>query len=509
MKNFYITTPIYYVNDIPHIGHAYTTLACDVTSRFMKLYDYNVKFITGTDEHGQKVEKSAKDKGVSTQEFTDKVSTKFKDLCKIMNYNYDDFIRTTEERHKLSAQELWKILKEKGDIYLDKYAGWYSIRDEAFYAEDEIKDGLSPTGSKVEWVEESSYFFKLSNYQDKLLEFFKNNPNFLAPDMRKNEVISFVESGLRDLSISRTTFNWGIPVPNDEKHIMYVWMDALSNYLTVLGFPNKSSKDYNDFWVNADELSSVHIVGKDILRFHAIYWPAFLMAAKLPLPKRIFAHGWWTNEGQKISKSLGNTIDPIQLVDKFGLDNVRYFLLRNMIFGNDGDFSESVLKSIINSDLVNNIGNFIQRVLSFIYNHAAAKIPQPSDLTNNDKEILKNIYEAGDQIFTLLKKQEFYQIINKIVSIGDKANKYIDENAPWKLRKTDITRMNTILYVSSEVIRVIAILLQPLVPDSSEKILEILNIDENKRNIMHSSSEEFNLANITIKEPYPIFKKIE
>ncbi len=567
MNNFYITTPIYYVNDAPHIGHAYTSLSCDVIARFMRLNNCNVKFITGTDEHGQKVEKSAQKINIPTQEFVDQVSNKFKDLCTTMNFEYNDFIRTTEERHKLSAQSLWKILEEKGEIYLDKYSGWYSIRDEAFYAADEINDGLSPTGSSVEWVEEDSYFFRLSKWQDKLIELYNNNPDFIAPEIRKNEVMSFVESGLKDLSISRTSFNWGVKIPNNEKHVMYVWIDALSNYLTALDFPHQDSEDYINFWSKGHKHSinnatypsnnAVHIVGKDILRFHAIYWPALLMAAGLPVPKRIFAHGWWTNAGEKISKSLGNTIDPIKIVDEFGLDNVRYFLLRNMVFGNDGNFTKSALQRIVNTELVNNIGNLLQRTLAFIYKNCNGVIPMPEhSLTDSEsqnyrlddvynklskesrtlishidfsKHIISsndiNIYIIGtadeiiyrdymlNQNFISFEEnkdgeQIFSGALGYIIQRSKNMNKYIDSNAPWQLRKSDLKKMNEVLYVICEHLRIIGIMLQPFVPDSANKILNLLNIKEEERHIEHTT-DKYNLGGNEILEPFPIFKKIE
>ena len=338
---YYVTTPIYYVNDKPHIGHAYTSIACDVLARFLRIDGAEVKFLSGTDEHGQKVEKSAAEKNVSPQELADENSEHFRELLKHLNISNDDFIRTTEERHKQGAQAFWKEIQKNGHIYLDKYSGWYSVRDEAYYQESELIDGKAPTGADVEWVEEPSYFFKLSAFEDKLLDLYEANPAFIAPESRRNEVISFVKSGLKDLSISRTTFKWGVPVPGDEDHVMYVWLDALTNYITALGYPFKT-----DFWP-----ANLHMVGKDILRFHAVYWPAFLMAAGVELPQRIFAHGWWTNEGQKISKSLGNVIDPFEIANEFGVDQIRYFLMREIPFGKDGDFSREKLITRINSDL--------------------------------------------------------------------------------------------------------------------------------------------------------------
>ena len=357
----YLTTPIYYVNDKPHIGHGYTSIATDVMARFKRLEGVKVKFLTGTDEHGQKIQQSAQKAGMTPKAFTDQVSQTFRDMSHKLNLSNDDFIRTTEDRHYKAVHHLWDDLMEKGYIYLDSYSGWYAIRDEAFYQETELVDGKAPTGAEVEWVSEPSYFFKLSSFQERLLEYYKNNPDFIMPASRKNEVVKFVEGGLKDLSVSRTSFSWGIPVTKDPSHVMYVWFDALTNYLSALGYPN-NQENLQTLWPTC-----THVVGKDILRFHTVYWPAFLMAADLPLPKRIVAHGWWTNEGQKISKSLGNTIDPLQLVQDYGLDTVRYFLLREMSFGQDGDFSKSALISRNNSDLANAYGNLVQRIFSFIY----------------------------------------------------------------------------------------------------------------------------------------------
>ena len=390
MKKFYITTPIYYVNDVPHIGHAYTSIACDVLARFKELDGNNVFFLTGTDEHGQKVEIAAKNKGIKPLEFVNQVSKNFQKLSNLLNLSNNDFIRTTENRHITSCQKLWSDLENSGNIYLDKYSGWYSVRDEAFFSENELLNGKAPTGADVEWVEEPSYFFRLSNWQDELLSFYEENKDFILPSTRRNEVISFVKSGLKDLSISRTSFNWGVPVPNNEKHIMYVWLDALTNYITASGYSSDANK-FETFWP-----ADLHVVGKDILRFHAVYWPAFLMAAKLPLPKRVFAHGWWTNEGEKISKSIGNVIDPVKLIEDFGLDQVRYFLIREVPFGNDGDFSKKNLIQRINSDLANSLGNLFQRVISFSVKNCDEKVPDHENkFTAKDQDLIDSINLTG------------------------------------------------------------------------------------------------------------------
>lgn len=480
-KPYYITTPIYYVNDSPHIGHAYTTLACDVLARFKRLDGFDVKFLTGTDEHGQKVEKSAQAKGVAPQAFTDEVSQRFRDLAKAMNFTNDDFIRTTEERHKRSCQALWTKLLEKGDIYLDAYKGWYAVRDEAFYGEGELKDGpngekIAPTGAPVEWVEEPSYFFRLSAWQDRLLAFYEANPDFIAPESRRNEVLSFVRGGLMDLSVSRTTFAWGVPVPGDDKHVMYVWLDALTNYLTAVGYPDTQAADYQKFWP-----ADLHMVGKDILRFHAVYWPAFLMAADLAPPKRVFAHGWWTNEGQKISKSVGNVIDPYGLVTDYGLDQTRYFLLREVPFGNDGDFSHRAIVNRMNSELANDFGNLSQRVLSMIGKNCEGRVPAPGPLTDDDQTLLGAAHGLLEKVRGYMDRQTFHEALEAVWVVIRSANGYVDHQAPWALRKTDLDRMNTVLWVLAETIRHVTVLMQPVVPDSAAKILDQLSIPESQR----------------------------
>ncbi len=468
--NYYITTPIYYVNDAPHIGHAYTSLACDVAARFMRMDKKQVKFLTGTDEHGQKVEKAAAAMDVETKEFVDANSAKFRSLAAVMNFSNDDFLRTTEERHIKAAQGLWITLRENGWIYEGKYAGWYSVRDEAFFAADELVEGKAPTGAPVEWVEEPSYFFKLSAWGDKLLELYKNNPNFIYPESRRNEVISFVKGGLHDLSISRTTFKWGIKVPDCPGHVMYVWMDALTNYITTLGYP-ADTKDMRDFWPQA-----IHVVGKDILRFHAVYWPAFLMAAGLEPPKRVIAHGWWTNEGQKISKSLGNVIDPIDLVQNFGLDQTRYFLLREVPFGSDGNYAQEAMINRINAELANNFGNLAQRTLAFIAKNCGGVVPEPSVMTDADVRLLQNAAELLEVIRLKITDFKFSEILEAVINLSNQANAYIDTEAPWSLRKTDPTRMNTVLYVLLEAIRHIYLYLLPFMPQSAAKTLAMLGV---------------------------------
>ncbi|WP_168464485.1 methionine--tRNA ligase [Wolbachia endosymbiont of Ctenocephalides felis wCfeT] len=505
--NLYITTPIYYVNDKPHIGHAYTSLLCDVTARFMKLAGKSVKFTTGTDEHGQKIEKAAKAKGIQPKEFTDRVSTSFRELAKFMNFQYDDFIRTTEERHEKAVTALWNRLEERGQIYLDSYSGWYVVRDEAFYQESELIDGKAPTGAEVEWVKEESYFFRLSNWQDKLLELYTNQPNFVFPESRKNEVISFVKSGLTDLSISRTSFSWGIKVPGNDKHVIYVWIDALTNYVTSIGFPNAEDKEYKQFWINNDSFN-VHVIGKDILRFHAVYWPAILLAADLPLPKQVAVHGWWLNEGEKISKSFGNAIDPIGLATEFGVDQLRYFLLREASFGQDGNFSKKNMVSCINSELANNIGNLVQRTVSFLHKQCSGVVPIVDKNLLKNEESLPDCNAIIDQVMNHLTKYEFNYIILLIINISSEANAYIDKSAPWTLSKTDKERMNLVIYKLLEYIRIIGILLQPIVPKSAEMILNQLQIPKEKRDLKSLCSACLS-SGIILPKPTPVFLRFD
>ena len=478
---YYITTPIYYVNDDPHIGHAYTTLACDVLARFKRLDGFNVRFVTGTDEHGQKVEKSAEAAGVDPQSFTDKVSQNFRALSELLNFSNDDFIRTTEPRHKEACQALWRKLVDAGDIYLGTYAGWYAVSDEAFYAESELEDGpegkkVAPTGAACEWVEEESYFFRLGNWGERLLAHYEANPDFILPASRRNEVMSFVKSGLKDLSISRTTFSWGVPVPDTPGHIMYVWLDALINYITAAGYPDEESGDFTTFWP-----ADVHMVGKDILRFHAVYWPAFLMAAGVAPPKRVYAHGWWTNEGQKISKRLGNVIVPAQLVERYGLDQVRYFLLREVPFGNDGDFSHKAMVGRMNYDLANQFGNLAHRVLSLIAKNCEGKVPQPQALQAQDEALFEAVAGLLDKVRADFDRQQFHNALTKVWEVVSAANRYIDQEAPWKLKKSDPERMATVLYVLADTIRQLAILTQPVMPDATASMLDQLSVAPDAR----------------------------
>ena len=477
-KNFYITTPIYYPSGKPHMGHAYSSIVADIFARFKRIEGFNVLFLTGTDEHGQKIQKEAQKKNKDPKIFCDELSEKFRSLTKILNLTNNDFIRTTEERHFKSVNEIWNRLIKSGDIYLDKYSGWYSVSDEAYYDSDEIeevngKKTSKISGSPVEWVEEESYFFKLSAWQKKLLEHYNSNKEFILPVSRKNEVIKFVEKGLKDLSISRTSFSWGIPVPNNSKHIIYVWLDALTNYLSALNFPDINNDKYKSFWP-----ADVHIIGKDILRFHAIYWPAFLLAANLPLPKRVFGHGWILSDEKKMSKSLGNILDPLEIINKYGIDQLRYYLIKEVSLGNDGSISMENLKNCINNDLANNYGNFCQRFFSFIKKNCNNKIPLSKNLTKNDLNLINNIKKKIPELIKLIDKQNLNEYIKLVVSFSFEANKYFNDSEPWSFKKKDPDRMNAVLFTISEQIKNISILLNPIIPISTKKVLEAMNLNE-------------------------------
>jgi len=500
---YYVTTPIYYVNDSPHIGHAYTTLACDALARFMRLDGREVRFLTGTDEHGQKVEQAARTAGMDPQAFTDQVSTRFRDLASAWKFSHDDFIRTTEARHVRAVQALWEKLEANGDIYLGTYAGWYSVRDEAFWAENEIVDGKAPSGAPVEWVEEPSYFFRLSAWAERLLEHYRAHPDFILPETRRNEVMRFVEGGLHDLSVSRTSFNWGIEVPGNPDHVIYVWLDALTNYLSAVGYPDTASRDYRRFWP-----ADVHMVGKDILRFHAVYWPAFLMAAGLEPPRRVFAHGWWTNEGQKISKSLGNVIEPHELVATYGLDQVRYFLLREVPFGQDGDFSHRAMVHRMNADLANDYGNLAQRSLSMIHKNCDAAVPEPAAFAPADTALLEAAAALPDGVRAQMEVQGFHKALEAIWAVIGEANRYVDAQAPWVLKKSDPARMRTVLYTLAETVRRLAIVTQAFVPDASAKLLDQLAVPAERRLLAHVQDPEARLvAGTALPRPEGVFPR--
>ena len=508
-KNFYITTPIYYPSGKPHMGHAYSSIVADIFARFKRLEGYNVLFLTGTDEHGLKIQREAEKLKKNPIDFCDEISKKFKELTKILNLSNNDFIRTTEKRHYKSVEEIWNRLVNSGDIYLDKYSGWYSVSDEAYYDIDEIDDDngvkkAKASGSIVEWVEEESYFFKLSNWGNKLIEYYKNNVDFIVPSSRKNEVIKFVEKGLKDLSVSRTSFSWGIPVPKNNKHVIYVWLDALTNYISALNFPDVNDKKYKNFWP-----ADVHIIGKDILRFHAIYWPAFLLASKLPLPKKIFGHGWILSDDKKMSKFLGNILDPIEIINSFGVDQLRYYLVKEVSLGNDGSVSMENLKNCINNDLANNYGNLCQRVFSFIKKNCSNKIPKKNKLIFQDKKLLEELKNNIPNLIKLMNTQKLNEYIKLVVSFSFDANKYFNDSEPWSLKIKDPLRMETILHTISEQIRSISILLNPIIPEATGKILDLMNVEKKNRLISSittsdSVNTEEELGHLEI-----LFKKVE
>ncbi len=507
-KNFYITTPIYYPSGKPHMGHAYSSIIADFFARFKLIDDYKVHFLTGTDEHGLKIQRSAEKVGKKPKEFCDQISQTFKDLSKTLNLSNTDFIRTTEDRHKKTVQHLWSLLEKNDDIYLSNYSGWYSVSDEAFYNEDEIEeiDGkkiAKSSKSNVEWIEEESYFFRLSKWQKPLLEFYENNPDFILPESRKNEVISFVKSGLKDLSVSRKTFTWGIPVPSNDKHIIYVWLDALTNYLSALNYPDTNDELFKKFWP-----ASIHLIGKDILRFHAVYWPAFLLAAKIELPKKVYGHGWILSGEEKMSKSKGNILDPLKIIEQYGLDSLRYYLVKEVSFGNDGNISQERLEDCINSDLANNYGNLCQRVTAFAMKNCDGKIPAKIDFQPDDLKILNKFQENLDTIRSKINEQNINFYIDFIVNSLFDANKYFNDQEPWK-KKDNLIRLNTIVYTTLEIVRKISFLLYPIIPETSLKALKIFNLSEKDIKLETISNNEFIIKGNMINKIDILIKKIE
>jgi len=507
-KSYYITTPIYYPSANPHMGHAYSSIIADFFARFKRIDGFDVHFLTGTDEHGLKIQRAAENKNVKPLDFCDQISQTFRDLSKTLNLSNTDFIRTTEERHKKTVQHLWLELEKNDDIYLSKYSGWYSVSDEAYYSEDEItdKDGskiAETSGSLVEWIEEESYFFRLSKWQDKLLDYYEKNTDFISPKSRKNEVVSFVKGGLKDLSISRKAFSWGIKVPNNPDHVIYVWLDALTNYISALNYPDANDILFKKFWP-----ASVHLIGKDILRFHAVYWPAFLMAAKIPLPEKVYGHGWILSGDEKMSKSKGNILDPIDIINKYGLDPLRYYLIKEVSFGNDGNISQDKLEDCINSDLANNYGNLCQRVTAFAEKNCSSKIPEIKCFNNDDLIMLDKFTKNLEKIRQEIDKQNINFYINFIVSALFEANKYFNDQEPWK-KKDDKDRLNTIVYTALEMIRKISFMLYPIIPDSIDKALKIFDLNSKDIIFETIASHNYLKAGSDINKINILFEKIK
>lgn len=506
-KPFYVTTPIFYPNGEPHIGHAYTSVVADVLARFQRLAGRDVFFLSGTDEHGIKMLQTARAEGITPLELADRNSQRFRDMQGALDVAPDDFIRTTEPRHHAAGQEMWRRMEAKGDIYLDSYSGWYSVRQEAFFDEKETTvrpDGVrvEPLGSPVEWVEEQSYFFRLSAYQDRLLAFFDANPDFIAPAERRNEVVSFVKSGLRDLSVSRTTFDWGIKVPGDEAHVMYVWVDALTNYITATDWPQGGPR--RKYWP-----ADLHLIGKDIVRFHTVYWPAFLMSADLPLPKKVFAHGFWLNSGEKMSKSLGNVVDPFALAAEFGIDAVRYFFVREVPLGNDGDYSADKLINRVNADLANNLGNLAQRSLSMINKNCDAKVPTPGPLTDADQALIDEVGQAIDAAQKAMDEQLVHEATGAIIAALSSANNYFAAQEPWALKKTDPDRMATVLYVTADTVRRLTIPMLAFVPASAARLLDQLGVPEENRTLAASKVPAGLQPGSVLPLPQGVFARLE
>ena len=507
-KKFYITTPIYYPSAKPHMGHAYSSIIADFFARFKRIDGFQVHFLTGTDEHGLKIQRSAEKENVDPKQFCDQISETFRNLSKTLNLTNTDFIRTTEDRHKKTVQYLWNELLKNDDIYLSKYSGWYSVSDEAFYTEDEIEeiDGnkrSTLSKSSVEWIEEESYFFRLSKWEKPLLEYYENHPDFISPISRKNEVVSFVKGGLKDLSVSRKSFSWGIKVPNDKDHVIYVWLDALTNYISALNYPDKSDKLYKDFWP-----ASIHLIGKDILRFHAVYWPAFLLAAKIELPLKVYGHGWILSGDEKMSKSKGNILDPIEIIKEYGLDPLRYYLIKEVSFGNDGNISQERLEDCINSDLANNFGNLCQRVTAFAIKNCDSLVPKDIEFQNDDLIILNKYKDNLTNIRKKIDNQDINFYIKYIVNSLFEANKYFNDQEPWK-KKDDLTRLNTIVYTTLEIVRKISFLLFPIIPQSSLKALKIFDLSENDIILSTIENNEFLAKGNKINKIDILFKKIE
>jgi methionyl-tRNA synthetase len=504
---YYITTAIAYPNGPPHIGHAYEAIATDAIARFMRLEGYEVLFLTGTDEHGIKMLQTAAKEKLSPRELVERNVPRFKAMVERLDCSNDEFIRTTEERHRRASVGIWQHMHAAGDIYLGKYSGWYSVRDEAYYDEDETRlneqnERVGAQGSPVEWVEEESYFFRLSAYQDRLLDLYARHPDFVLPKERFNEVISFVNGGLQDLSISRTTFDWGVKVPANPKHVMYVWVDALTNYITAVGYPNVDSEKFRRFWP-----ADLHVIGKDILRFHAVYWPAFLLSAGVDAPRRIFSHGFLFNRGEKMSKSVGNVIDPFALADAYGVDQLRYFLLREVPFGQDGNYSHETIVNRVNADLANDLGNLAQRSLSMVGRQFGGILPAPKAFTAADDAILKLADGMIDAARGAMRTQQLHQVLNTVWAVVAETNRYFAAEAPWALAKTDRLRQGTVLYVTAEVIRQIAILVTPFMPRSAAKLLDLLAVPAGERQFSEVGGARRISAGACMPAPIAVFPR--
>lgn len=500
----YVTTPIYYVNAEPHIGHAYTSLAADTLTRWHRMAGRDTYLLTGTDEHGLKIEQAARAKGITPQEQADRFSQPFRDLLPIMDVAPDDFIRTTEERHQQVVRDLWRRMEAAGDIYLHQYEGWYSVGDEAYFTDEELVDGKAPSGHAVEWVVEPSYFFRMSRYGERLLAHLRENPRWVRPESRYNEVVRFVEQGLQDISVSRTTFSWGIPVPGAEKHVIYVWVDALTNYISALGGPGAPL--YEKYWRQA-----THIMGKDILRFHAVYWPCFLMSAGLPLPKQIYAHGWWTHEGAKMSKTLGNVIDPKDMVARYGADAFRYFLLREVTFGADGDFSERALQNRINGDLANDYGNLLNRVAGMIERYRGGVVPARGRADEAvDGPLLRAWENARRDLLAAMGDLQFNKALMAIWTLVAAANKYVDESAPWTLaKKKDDARLDEVLYLQAEALRMIGVWTQPFLPQKAAALLDRLGVPADARGLDGTAAWGGLAAGTQLRPGEPLFPRLD
>ncbi len=503
---FYITTAIPYANGAPHIGHAYERIATDAIQRFMRLDGRDVLFVTGMDEHGLKMQQTAQREGLSAQQLADRTAAQFEAMGEALNARADDIVRTTQPRHYRASTAIWERMQARGDIYLSKYEGWYSVRDEAYYDEGEITEGpegkkLSPQGTPVEWVAEESYFFKLSAYADALLAFYEANPNFVTPNKYFNEIKAFVKRGLSDLSISRTTFNWGVPVPGDPRHVMYVWVDALTNYLTACGYPDLDGPR-GHYWP-----ADAHVIGKDITRFHAIFWPAFLMSADLAPPKQIVVHGFLFSKGEKMSKSLGNVVDPLSMVDHYGVDQTRYFFLREVPFGQDGNYSHEAIVNRINADLANDLGNLAQRSLSMIARNCDGRAPTHGELTQADRALLADAWGLRDKARAAMADFSLHAMLSEVWKVVADANRYFAAEEPWKLAKSDPARMATVLWTTVETVRCVAILAQPVIPSAAAKFLDLLATPIDQRCFAHAGEAHGLTGGVALPPPSPVFPR--